>query len=150
MADNLIHNFGKLGRVISFAALPHIDDCSPSDIDMMIEVGSKKQVLVADFKEFGKDLTNGQRILLERICHAFEAIGYDAVAILAWHDSADHSVDAAQACVARWYWKRGWQSSRCQQPLLEWYSRFFKVTPSSIPDDDAGASAAFGEARLAQ
>lgn len=128
MASNIIYNREKLGRIVSFQGLPHVGTCSPSDIDICIEVGDLKKYLIGDIKENGKELETGQITLLERHCRAFESIGYTAIAFLAWHPSEIKEIDAAQSIAVRCYWKKEWNDGFSREPLFVIYCRFFGIS----------------------
>jgi hypothetical protein len=128
MSTNVIYNKQKLERIVSFQGLPHVGKCSPADIDICIEIGNAKKYLIGDFKETGKDLDTGQKILLERHCEAFEARGYSAVAFLAWHDPEIKIIDAAQAIVVKYFNNGIWHDVFWQnESLLIRYCRFFNI-----------------------
>jgi hypothetical protein len=130
MGSNIIRNLSKVARVVRFSGLPKIGSCSPSDIDLCVEVRKLKKYMVCDLKEYGKcfaDPVDGQEILLRAHVDAFRTAGYDAVAILAWHEQELEVIDAAKAVVAQFYRGQRWTTPPEREPLLEWYCRFFGV-----------------------
>lgn len=128
MGTNIIYNRAKMTRSVVFESLPYVGSCSPTDIDLCIEVGSKRRYLIGDFKEHGKELTTAQTILLERHCQAMEGIGYTAAAFLAWHPVDAEEIDAASALVARAYTAGRWVDYRDNmKTLLERYVTFFGI-----------------------
>lgn len=137
MADNIIYNAEKLRRVVSFAGLPHVGSKSPTDLDapaipFVLEDGDQKKYMVGDFKEWEKGLSTGQRLLLERQVRAFSAIGYVAIAFVAWHWPFDDIIDAARCLVVSYYAQdlhgNGiWIEDRKGESLLIKYKRFFNV-----------------------
>jgi hypothetical protein len=135
MGTNHVQNVVKMSRVVSFAKLPFIKSCSPADIDFVIEVGDRKKYLIGEFKEAGKDLTVGQRILIERHVQAFDEMGYHAAGFFAWHDTSSNEsgievIDAASAVIVEtfdslnksWVWQFDFHHT-----LFERYVRFFDV-----------------------
>lgn len=136
MADNKIYNQRKIRRAIDFSGLPHVGTCSPTDIDFAMEVGTEHKYLIGDFKERGKTLPAGQRIIFERHGIAFASIGYTVAVFLAWHEPEDDYPKAANAEVVELfilhpfetniYWRE--VSGQC---LLERYNRFFELGEKS-------------------
>ena len=127
MASNIIYNPKKLGRIVSFHGLPHVGPCSPADIDICVEVGDLKKYLIGDFKEEGRYLKKGQRLLIERHCDAFKAIGYKAVGFLAWHPEHDEVISAAEAVVVQRYCDGEWfeWDAFHRKTLLDLYKKVF-------------------------
>jgi len=145
MANNAVNNMVKLRRPVIFEGLPKIGPCSPSDLDappilFCIEVGDLKRYLIGDFKEEGKWFrkNDGQKILLERHVLAFRAIGYMAVAFLAWHPADADIIDAASSVVVLQYAGSDWKKPPSKETLLVKYCRFFDADipqdTSDIPD----------------
>lgn len=135
MAENIIYNSAKLSRPVSFAGLPHVGTKSPTDIDapdipFVLEAGAERKYLIGDFKESGKQIPDGQRILLERHVSAFAAQGYHAVAFLAWHSPHDTVIDAASTVVVRWF-NGTWHEDDRRETLLTKYRRFFLIQMDS-------------------
>lgn len=123
MGTNTIRNMALLTRPVSFAGLPHISGCSPTDVDFIVELTGKRQLLVGDFKVEGVQLTTGQRILLEQTCKAYGALLYTAAAFVAWHPRDVEVVDAASARLVATY-NGGWWT-RDDRTLGEFYNEFF-------------------------
>jgi len=137
MATNIIYNRKKLGRIVSFQGLPHVGTCSPADIDicavhLCVEIKHLLKYMIGNFKEHGKTLQPGERLLLERHCQAFKAIHYTAIAFVAWHPPEVEEIDAAQSTVVKCYWKGVWRDRFVHESLLNIYCRFFGIP---IPDD---------------
>jgi hypothetical protein len=144
LGSNIIYNPNKIKRPVSFEGLPHIGSCSPTDIDFSIEVGDEKKYLIGDFKEWGKELTKGQKLLLERHVIAFATIGYTAVAFLAWHEAEEEIIKAAEAVVIRQYVlkpprKQGFWKDSYQEKFSTKYLKFFgllNTNPQMTPIED--------------
>lgn len=145
MGSNTINNESKIDRPVSFAGLPKVDGpdgygASPSDLDVppmrfILEKGDLKKFLCGDFKERGKQLPYGQRVLLERITDSFAANKYKAVAFLAHHEPTVDRVDAAQTSVVEYYQKGKWRKADPPERLVVKYCRFFGVP---MPTSDNG------------
>lgn len=150
MADNKIYNIDKLSRPVDFSGLCHCGSCSPTDIDFCIEIGDMKKYLIGDFKEEGKELTTGQKILLERHCAAFAKLGYISVAFLAWHPGDVEIIKAHEAIVVMIYRTTPskiiseWKDCKKEKLLIK-YNRFFGVKQETIDRFivDAGLENAF-------
>ena len=129
MASNIIYNPEKFHRKVSFANLPHVGRCSPSDIDFFMEINQDQRFMIGDFKEQGKQLEDGQKWLLENAVNAFEEYGYASIAFLAWHGENDMLVDAASAMVAAFYSRGGWvESTRFRsEEFIVLYKGFFRL-----------------------
>ena len=139
MADNTIHNLNKIRRIIDFSGLPHIGSCSPTDIDLCIEVGDHKKYLIADFKERGKELSEGQRILLERHCKAFSnGLKYESLALLVWHEPNLTIINAAESSVVMKYvleeeQEEGtWEQCKNESFLNEYCLFFCEIPPEVV------------------
>jgi len=128
MASNIIYNREKLGRIVSFQGLPHVGTCSPADVDFTIEVECLLKYMIGNFKEYGKDLQEGEARLLKQHVIAFKAIGYDSIAFLAWHPPEVEIIDAAQSIVVRCYWNESWHDRFPHESLLIKYCKFFGIT----------------------
>lgn len=135
MADNRIYNVNKISRPVDFSRLPHLTPrrCSPTDQDVppiqfIVQLGPEKKYLCGDFKEHGKELTVGQKMLLEATVHAFRKDGYKAIAFLAWHPEDVMVIDAASSIVVSatdgYIWQ--WYDEPRRGTLLQKYLRFFK------------------------
>lgn len=136
MGSNQIYNHDKIARVVSFEGLPHVGSCSPTDIDFCIEVGANKKFLIGDLKESGKELNVGQRLLIERVCGAFAAYGYDAIGFLAWHLPSVEIIVARDAIVAKFYHNGSWVDVANEaQTLGKRYAKYF-----GISNDEPGIS----------
>jgi len=127
MGSNIIYNKEKLKRIISFQGLPFVGTKSPTDIDFCLEDGDRKKYMIGDFKEKGKLLTNGQKILLERHCLAFEKLGYKTLAVLAWHETHFDTIEACECIIATHFYNGEWVKHQRHQTFYEWYCRFFNV-----------------------
>lgn len=141
MGTNRIYSRAKLARVVSFEGLPHIGPCSPTDIDFCIEVGAQKKYLVGDLKESGKDLSHGQRLLIERTVNAFKLYGYESVGFLAWHPVGEDPIDAKSALVVRYYANGSWRDVQQDlQTLGNRYARFFNLGTDPLGEIWRGVS----------
>jgi len=86
VGENRIMNTEKMGRLIDFSGLPKVKRCSPTDIDMFMEIGQDvKRFMMGEFKEAGKPITKGQRLVMERTCNAYASIGYTSYGLFIWH-----------------------------------------------------------------
>lgn len=99
-----ILNDVKFKQAILFKGINEDEDDKKigTDIDWMYEDG--KLWVVAEIKEYGKELPTGQRILLERFCN--NLANYKTFILLAWHKAPpNEDIDLKDCIVSKIYYK---------------------------------------------
>lgn len=109
MTENgIIKNVDKFKQALLFKDLriDKSDKRTGTDIDFEYEDG--KVWIKVEVKEYGKELTTGQRILFERFCDNIK--NYEAYSILVWHKCPDDEDILLKDCiVSKFYHKGKWK-----------------------------------------
>ena len=92
MQPNVIKFPKRMAQVASFQNL-QINGFTPSDIDVAYEIGGHTFIF-GELKRKGKDIPQGQSLLLKHLADALEAAGKRVLVFLAEHDtSPDEYID---------------------------------------------------------
>lgn len=100
-------------QLVSFAGMRFTGNCSPTDIDMLVEYHDTVFV-VYEYKLRGADMPRGQRTALTRIVDALTKAGKHAALFFCEHDVTDprEEINAAAATVSRIYYGGRWYTGR--------------------------------------
>lgn len=95
-------------QIIDFSGLRY-GLITPTDIDGVIEYHDKAYIFL-EFKLFDREMPDGQRLALERICDGLEKSGKECAVFLCIHNVSDCNKDisAANSIVRSVYWRGKW------------------------------------------
>lgn len=118
--DSQFINRRRARQLIDFANIRIGAKGMPTDCDGLIEYHDKAYVLF-ELKHGAKELPDGQKLALVRMCDDFARINKPAVFIVAEHDVDDPTVDVdAAACIVRAFYFRGrWYTPKMPVTLKE-------------------------------
>lgn len=103
----MIYNLKKLSRPIDFTGLELTNLIHPTDIDLVLEF-KNKYLLIAEFKEEGKGLPMGQKLVIERICNAW---GVGSVGVFVQHKDTE-VIQVLESTTHSCYYNGSWYTRK--------------------------------------